>query len=164
MLILLAVSFNASAFDFKGIEVGANSSWTDIGNKLGLQCHDNRSGDGGIWCSGETTILGSKADAFVNVDSNSIVNSISITYEPDKFEDIAEVYINKHGKPKISKKVLTTGMGVSVNQVEMEWKSKNKLLFLKKYGDTISEGKLWIVTDDQLKKLQKEIQKQKSDI
>ncbi len=87
-VIALLFSINAHAYDFKGIEVGKSSSWESVSNTLLIQCHDKD--DGGIWCNGDTTILGNSAEAYVELDAQKIVETISVQFNPSDFESIAE--------------------------------------------------------------------------
>jgi len=169
---LLAISLFASniafAYDFKGIEVGAKVDRDTIADKLGVRCMDSKQEPGGF-CFGETTITQTKAEVHVNYDADNIVERISLTFSPDSFGTVKAALIEKFGKPDSDKTdKVQNGMGAIFEQNTVTWLKNGDMngdmMYLHKYGKTVTESKLVIVSKASVKKTMESAAKRKGDI
>lgn len=163
ILLALLFSTNAIAYDFKGVEIGKFISTEDISNKLTAKCLDNKE-QGGIYCRGDTTIVGYKADVFITADKANIVQTINVTFEPDSFESIYTALKSKYGDGKIKISDISTAMGAQFKQAKAQWSTSSALMTLNKYNGKITEGSLLIVTKEHLEMIEEMMKKSKSDI
>jgi hypothetical protein len=159
---LLLISGSAFGFDFKGIELGKVSSYEAVSNALLIQCRDEASGN--VICYGDTTIVGRPAKAYVSLNSEKIVENISVKFSPDSFENIADGFVKKYGKAKIKNSVISNAMGAQFNQVRMSWENKDAYVQIEKYADKINEGSLWMITTKKMDEVSERIEKNNSDI
>lgn len=162
LLMLLLISGSAFGFDFKGIELGSTSSYEAVGNTLLIQCRDDASGS--VSCIGDTTIVGRPAKAYVSLNSEKIVENISVKFSPDSFENISSSLIKKFGKAKVKESVISNSMGASFKQVSMTWVNKKGYMTLDKYSGNISEGSLFMITNEKADEVSIRLDKNKSDI
>lgn len=161
-LALMLLCNKSFAFDFKGIELGKPSTYENVSNTLLIQCHDEPSG--AVWCSGKTTIVGDEAKAHVSINDKKIVETISVKFNPDSFENIASGLTKKYGKAKVKNSTVTTRMGVSYNQVSMTWETKTSVMILDKYNKTIDEGSLFMVTNEKIEEMAIKSENKKTDL
>lgn len=162
ILAFMFISSSAFGFDFKGIELGKVSSYEKVSNTLSIQCHDEDSGK--VWCIGDNTIVGYKAKVVITLNVEKVVENISIKFNPENFENIANSLTKKFGKPNIKNSIISNAMGATFNQVDMSWKDNISYMRLQKYSGSITEGSLWMVTNERMKELSSEIKKNESDI
>jgi hypothetical protein len=163
ILLALFFSTNSFAYDFKGVEVGQFSSTEDISNKLTAKCLDNKD-DGGIYCLGDTTIVGKKAEVFITADKNNIVQTIKVTFDPDSFENIYSALKSKYGAAKVKVSDISTAMGAKFKQAEAKWSTSTAFMMLNKYNGKITEGSLMILSNEHLEMMDKLMKESKSDI
>ena len=163
LILLLLVSQSAFAFDFKGIEIGSKVEVEAVEKTLSTECHDGSTG-WDVVCIGKTTIIGNDADIFVTLDRDHVVQSISLTFAPNNFDEISKALIKKYGKTKTNKSKLSNAMGANFQQVDMLWKSNSGVMSLIKYKGNISKSGLTIVSFEELVRRTKQLEKDKSDI
>lgn len=162
IILLFAASTVSYAFDFKGIEVGKSSSNDEVSKILMIQCTDDISGK--VICTGPLTIVGDDAYGYIDLNKDKIVSSIWIKFKPNTFNEISEALIKKYGPPITTNSTISNAMGATFDQVEMNWKNENSIMTLQKYSGKVTEGGLFIISNEHLNEIDQRLKIKKSDI
>ena len=87
--------------------------------------------------------------------------SVFMSFEPDQFESILDVFKTKYGKTvDIKEYEIQNRMGAKFSQKEVFWKNKDRVIHLTRYGNKIDEG---IASFQSIEESQKDIEKQKEE-
>lgn len=89
---------------------------------------------------GEETIAGAKTKGIYLFLIDDAVYSILIKIDPSDFSQIREAMELKYGSPKVEANRLTTRLGTSYDNFDLEWTLPDALIDLSKYGGKITEG------------------------
>lgn len=168
LMFLFSVSVSVWAFDFKGIIVGDAATPTQILERLGAACPEEKpSEDQGMQvCSGYVTVARESAFMVLHVSPEGIVQSISLTLSPDAFEAVAPELIRKFGKPRsTSRPIVQNKMGATFAQVVHLWTAKNgtQVTYMK-YTTTVEESGLYFSTKAYRRVLSKDKENRSGDL
>lgn len=119
--LLVTASAATAGFDFKGIAIGQSSDMKTIEERIGIACKTPQ--EGGLDCSGYTTVGGNKAFSMINVGSDGVVDSIMVTFDEETFDSVESEVISKFGKPNTNRRYVKSRAGVSALNVSHRWVS-----------------------------------------
>jgi len=134
----------ASAFDFKGIEVGGIASFDEISEKLGTRCSrsiPNR-------CMASITLADIPGFLMLDRSDDGIVEMITISFDAEHFTEIESVSLKKFGDPqKKTSHPVQNRMGAVFTNVSYTWEDrKGNSVLLQKYGNTIDKSYLGYIS------------------
>jgi hypothetical protein len=91
----------AQKWEFKGLELGAKSSISDLEKRFNLKCAPVAAPGSGQYCRGRTTLMEWPAELNVNLDADDFVFKISVPYKGDPLKqwDARKAMIEKFGQP-----------------------------------------------------------------
>ena len=173
---MLAVSSaSATAFDFKGLVLGAATTSSEVDSHLNTGCKSAIEGraclegekvlyeagrvqcgagvDGMTVCNGYTTILGSSARINVVINSKDTLDRIWLTdIEAANFEAIRQQLVAKFDAPK-STATPTVGFGATFRQTEVTWANtaQDEVALLRYAGDVIHSSLLFTTAEDRVR-------------
>lgn len=148
LALLLLAPLWASAYDFKGVEVGKPATPALIKEKLGVDCG---AGFAGIQvCNGLVTIAKEPARMNLVINKDGIVQRIHLTLDPSAFDAIAPLLVEKFGPPTATKRdVVQNRMGAKFDQVDYYWKNEQEdMMSYGRYATTLDTSSLYIGTKE----------------
>jgi hypothetical protein len=134
---LILTCHSALAFDFKGIELGAETATAELQSGHGFTCRAEAEGH---ICSGQTTIAGAEGFALVEINGSNRVISIAVVFPSDSFADAHEACLAKFGKPTTTdrEEVQTLG-GAKLENITLHWAEANgNTASLQRYSDKVT--------------------------
>jgi hypothetical protein len=164
LALLVLTPFWASAYDFKGVEVGKPATPALIKEKLGVECG---AGYAGIQvCNGLVTVAREPAKMNLVIDKDGIVQRIHLMLEPSAFETIAPLLVKKFGSPTTTKRdVVQNRMGAKFDQVDHYWiNDRGEAMSYGKYGATLDSSSPYIGTKADRDKAQAPKQDRRGDL
>lgn len=130
---ILAAPGMASAVDFKGIQLGAPTTFQAVSDALGFPCSSSA-------CLGETTIAGQPARSRVAFDGVTVAR-IDVIFEPRDFPAVLAACQKKYGVPSAStatEKQNLHGAKFLVTRVTWRFADGSQAVLLDR--DSVSEG------------------------
>jgi hypothetical protein len=90
------------------------------------------------------------------VKPESTLSSVSLSFEPNAYETLKEIFIERYGKPVSSQHepYKTQGGAESINEILM-WKGPHSFIYLSRFGNRITEGSARIGTKEGLEAFSK---------
>lgn len=139
---IIASAFVApvSAFDFKGIEIGAVVSPDEIEQKLGTRC----TGRVPTRCTASVVLANVRGFMMITRTADNVIEMITISFDSSQFMDVEAIALKKFGEPsnKASRSVQNR-MGAVFENVEYTWADeKGDSVLLQKYASTIDKSYL----------------------
>lgn len=141
----------------KGITVGNIYTERNLVEAFKISCEKTSSGesigcknwvcnniDGFKNCSGNINLGDIEAFMVAKLSSQSELLSMSFNFHSNDFKDIEPILIEKFGKPKTKKSIVTTRLDMNYDQIEHTWESGEIQASLKKYDSTIDKSILSI--------------------
>lgn len=179
VLAVISTATKATAFDFKGIEVGGQSTTVEkiiealepdylkgVNSPYGkaIKCHTGI-GYNQI-CTGSTSIGGEYASANVLLSEKGIVTRIELETKSYSFFKVVDVAVKKYGKPtKKTREIEQNGMGVKFENYTYRWQGKNgNYIEIVRYYPTLENSKVYFGTAEDTKLLKRMSEPKTKDI
>lgn len=155
---------SASAFDFKGIELGAPSTPNVISEKLGVSCGEGAKGM--QICNGSVTIAKESATMNLVISHSGIVQRIALTLPSETFDVVSEAMVEKFGKPdQDMRSELQNGFGAKFTQRTLFWLKKDgRGLMYSRYGKDVKTSSIYFGTKEDVEMLRAPKENRKSDL
>jgi hypothetical protein len=146
LAVFLTASGYATAFDFKGVELGGPATIEQV-EKLGVKC--GKGANNRQICNGYTTVAG-RGGAYCNlvINEQGLVQRISLSFPESGFAVTEEGLIEKFGKPSATREEkVQNRMGATFDQrVQMWTDTAGNTVMLSRFGAKVDESTLYFGT------------------
>uniref|UniRef100_A0A1A7GDT3 Uncharacterized protein n=1 Tax=biofilter metagenome TaxID=1070537 RepID=A0A1A7GDT3_9ZZZZ len=119
LLIGIFFALKVSAFELKGLTLGASTSPDQVSSAMGVKCGEGANGM--QVCNGPTTIGGVWGSVNIVISPTKQLQRIQFSFDEDSFDTLAEAFTEKYGKPKIERSVAQNAFGAKFNQTALTW-------------------------------------------
>lgn len=88
-----------------------------------------------------------QVDMIIAVFVAGTLERLEVYFKPSAYDGISSALVAKHGKPKsVTKPPYSTTGGVKTTNSVMTWEKGGSEIVISRYGDTLSQGDLFIVS------------------
>lgn len=122
-LALCALCCSSNAFELKGLTLGSPTTPAQVHSLMGVPCGVGAN-DMQV-CNGPASIGGVWGDANIVISPSGKLQRISLLFDANSFESLAEAFVEKYGKASIQRSTVQNGFGAKFERVDMAWTQKN---------------------------------------
>ena len=96
-------------------------------------------------------------------------DSVTLGFPSDSFEALKQIFGERYGQPTDQRSIpVQSRVGARYENIILEWRGEKVVIELRRFGGTLREGGATIMTrashDEELKKLQEQMQRGKKDL